>query len=55
MWMADALKNQRLIFVCHSMGGIVVRQYLVTRALDFIEAQIHRGLFLVGSPSLGSE
>ncbi len=55
MWMAGALKNQRLIFVCHSMGGIVVRQYLVTRVLDFIEAQIHVGLFLVGSPSLGSE
>ena len=53
--LADVLQNRRLIFVCHSMGGIVVRQYLVTRVLDFIEAQIHVGLFLVGSPSLGSE
>ncbi|MCI0690833.1 alpha/beta fold hydrolase [candidate division KSB1 bacterium] len=55
MRLDEVLQNQRLIFVCHSMGGIVVRQYLVTRALDLIEANIDIGLFLVASPALGSE
>jgi len=55
MRLDEVLQNQWLIFVCHSMGGIVVRQYLVTRALDLIEANIDIGLFLVASPALGSE
>ncbi len=55
MKLDGVLKNRRILFVCHSMGGIVVRQYLVTRALDLIEAEAHVGLFLVASPSLGSE
>jgi Alpha/beta hydrolase family len=45
-----------IVFVCHSMGGIVARRFLVkeqsllfTRGLDTIS------LFLVASPSLGSE
>jgi hypothetical protein len=43
-----------IIFVAHSMGGIVVRKLLVERAQDFIAKNIAIGLFLVASPSLGS-
>jgi pimeloyl-ACP methyl ester carboxylesterase len=46
-------KAQRLIFVCHSMGGIVVRKFIVDRQLDILSAGIRIGLFLVASPSLG--
>src|ERR1700744_3654970 len=45
---------RKLVFVCHSMGGIVVRKLLVERASEFIEREIPIGLFLVASPSLGS-
>src|SRR5262249_40564033 len=43
------------VFVCHSMGGIVVRKLIVERRDDFIERKIQLGLFLVASPSLGSQ
>ncbi|MGH8593967.1 MAG: esterase/lipase family protein [Gammaproteobacteria bacterium] len=46
--------SKRLIFVCHSMGGIVVRKFLVERDTDLIEGNLEVGLFLVASPSLGS-
>ncbi|MBY3531217.1 alpha/beta fold hydrolase [Rhizobium laguerreae] len=49
------LTAQRLIFVCHSMGGIVARRYLLREELDLLEAKIEIGLFLAASPSLGSE
>jgi formylglycine-generating enzyme required for sulfatase activity/pimeloyl-ACP methyl ester carboxylesterase len=49
------LPNQRLIFVCHSMGGIVVRKYLVERAIELRENKTEIGLFLVASPSLGAD
>jgi pimeloyl-ACP methyl ester carboxylesterase len=49
------LRLDGLVFVCHSMGGIVVRQFLVTRQATLIEESIRIGLFLVASPSLGSE
>lgn len=48
------LQSERLIFVCHSMGGIVVRKFLVERATELIEGEREIGLFLVASPSLGS-
>jgi pimeloyl-ACP methyl ester carboxylesterase len=48
------LASKHLIFVCHSMGGIVVRQLLVARQAEFIEQKTEVGLFLVASPSLGS-
>jgi Alpha/beta hydrolase family len=48
------LESEGIIFVCHSMGGIVVRKFLVERAADLIERKTAVGLFLVASPSLGS-
>jgi alpha/beta hydrolase family protein len=48
------LEAGQLIFVCHSMGGIVVRKFLVERAAELIDARKRIGLFLVASPSLGS-
>jgi pimeloyl-ACP methyl ester carboxylesterase len=45
-----------IVFVCHSMGGIVARRYLVRRQLDNDASRATTfGLFLVASPSLGSE
>jgi tetratricopeptide (TPR) repeat protein len=48
------LESRRLIFVCHSMGGLAVRKYLVDRFADLTERGIAVGLYLVASPSLGS-
>jgi pSer/pThr/pTyr-binding forkhead associated (FHA) protein len=51
----DGLLTLRtLVFVCHSMGGIVARQFLVTRQATLIANSTRIGLFLVASPSLGS-
>jgi hypothetical protein len=60
----DALKEQMrvdgvfdsrtLVFVAHSMGGLVARKLLVERVTDFRDKHISVGLFLVASPSLGS-
>lgn len=62
---ADALfanmKNDKLIglrqiiFIGHSMGGIVARRLAVKRALEFTKRQTSLGFFLVASPSLGSD
>jgi len=43
-----------LVFVAHSMGGLVVRKLLVEHVTDFSDKHISVGLFLVASPSLGS-
>lgn len=43
-----------MIFVCHSMGGIVVRKLIVRNQMELIELGARIGLFLVASPSLGS-
>jgi formylglycine-generating enzyme required for sulfatase activity/pimeloyl-ACP methyl ester carboxylesterase len=51
----DVLKSQQLIFICHSMGGIVVREYLHSRQADIFGVIKSIGLILVASPSLGSE
>jgi hypothetical protein len=51
----DLLKVKKLIFVCHSLGGIVARRFIVARQIELLEKELHIGLFLVASPSLGSE
>lgn len=51
----DAVTSSKnLIFVCHSMGGIVSRRYLVQQQARLIEEKHNIGLFLLASPSLGS-
>lgn len=49
-------KAKYLIFVCHSLGGLIVRQFLVQQENELLQTyRIHKvGLFLVASPSLGS-
>ena len=54
MRLDGVLASDRLIFVCHSMGGIVVRKYIVERQAELIGAGKEIDLFLVASPSLGS-
>jgi pimeloyl-ACP methyl ester carboxylesterase len=47
------LEHKRIVFICHSTGGIVVR-YLLTRYPDkFKEKDV--GLILIASPSYGSK
>lgn len=48
-------KEKQLIFVCHSMGGIIARKFIVDRQVDLINFNVRIGLFLVASPSLGSD
>ncbi|MFY9261540.1 MAG: alpha/beta fold hydrolase [Gallionella sp.] len=45
---------ETLIFVCHSMGGIVARKYVVQNAAHLERTNKKIGLFLIASPSLGS-
>lgn len=49
------LDKRQVIFVCHSMGGIVVRKFILRNVLDLYEQNSTIGLFLIASPSLGSE
>lgn len=52
----DLFNSSGVIFVCHSMGGIVTRRFLVNQHSTLIEKGLDKiGLFLVASPSLGSE
>ena len=37
MRLDGVLESNQLIFVCHSMGGIVVRKFIVERAAELIE------------------
>jgi hypothetical protein len=50
----DLWTRRRLVFVCHSMGGIVVRRFVVVNQAKLMEKKCAIGLFLVASPSLGS-
>jgi pimeloyl-ACP methyl ester carboxylesterase len=54
MRLDGVLESNQLIFVCHSMGGIVVRKFVVERAAELIGAGKEIDLFLVASPSLGA-
>ncbi|ABW29652.1 esterase/lipase family protein [Acaryochloris marina] len=52
----QVLDSDRVIFVCHSMGGIIARRFLVREESNLIDKGLKRiGLFLVASPSLGSD
>lgn len=42
-----------IIFVCHSMGGIITRKFLIDAESEIGRMRI--GLFLLGSPSYGSK
>jgi len=50
----EVANNRSLVFVCHSMGRIVVRKFIVERIQDILDRNIEIGLYLVASPSLGS-
>jgi len=49
------LESKKIIFVCHSMGGLVARKFIVERSTDFAAHGTKLGLFLVASPSLGAD
>jgi pimeloyl-ACP methyl ester carboxylesterase len=49
LWLPD-----RMVFVGHSMGGIVVRKFITTNQTRLISERIDVGLFLIASPSLGA-
>jgi hypothetical protein len=44
-----------LIFICHSMGGILARRFIVKQVVQLLDSKTPIGLFLVASPSLGSD
>ncbi|QDT43408.1 hypothetical protein Pan241w_35080 [Gimesia alba] len=50
---APVLEKPRIIFVCHSMGGIVARYFLQANYEVFKEKEI--GLVLIASPSYGAK
>jgi len=49
---SGVLKKQKIIFITHSTGGIVVRHMLVRNNEKFVDKKV--GLVLIASPSLGS-
>lgn len=49
------LSSKRLVFVCHSMGGIVARRFIVRSHAALADASKEIGLFLIASPSLGAK
>lgn len=51
----NLFEYSNIIFVCHSMGGIVVRKLIVDKITSFIEKGSRIGLFLLASPSLGAD
>ncbi|MGR9215067.1 esterase/lipase family protein (plasmid) [Rhizobium leguminosarum] len=51
----DGEPNQLLIFVCHSMGGILARRFVVANQLELVERKTRLAFFLIASPSLGAQ
>jgi pimeloyl-ACP methyl ester carboxylesterase len=47
-------QQRQIIFVCHSMGGNLVRRYLVMQSLHYAKMQTKIGLFMLACPSIGS-
>jgi len=54
-YLEELWQIRRIIFVCHSMGGIAVRRFIVVNQTKFIENRTDLGLFLIASPSLGAK
>lgn len=55
MRLDGVLDSRQLVFVCHSMGGIIARKFVVEQASELVERNTCIGLFLIASPSLGSD
>jgi hypothetical protein len=51
----DLWTKRHIVFVGHSMGGIIARRFIVTQQTKLIQNKTEIGLFLVASPSLGSK
>jgi len=47
--------EEPLIFVCHSMGGILARRFVVANQLALAERGARLAFFLIASPSLGAQ
>src|SRR5262245_54910817 len=50
----DLSAERGLVFVGHSMGGIIARNYIVSNQIDLHKRNIKLGVCLVASPSAGS-
>jgi len=46
---------KKFVFICHSMGGIVARRFIVKHQQYLSEKNMTIGLFLIASPSLGAD
>lgn len=55
MRLDGVLSNKHIIFVAHSMGGIIARKFVLELAVDFVNSKTRFSFFLVASPSLGSK
>lgn len=47
------IESQRIVFICHSMGGLVVRQMLVSHPQSFANHRV--SVLSFGTPALGVE
>lgn len=48
-------ESEEVVFICHSMGGIIARKFILERFFYFPKSLRKLGLFLLASPSLGSQ
>lgn len=48
----EVMARKKIVFICHSQGGIIARRIIECNFEAFAEKQV--GLVLIGSPSLGS-
>ncbi|KAI9774712.1 MAG: hypothetical protein M1839_001673 [Geoglossum umbratile] len=57
-WLQDFDQKRRIIFICHSMGGIVVKKALIIALIDKIYDNIRASvtaILFLGTPHRGSE
>jgi hypothetical protein len=50
MRLDGVLESNQIIFVCHSMGGIVVRKFVAERAAELIGARGRRLISFLSPP-----